>query len=113
MSQILVIQPIYPLPSSSINLPDDGKLPVTIQITLGCGCPTCPGGTWDASRFRVKAKLTSSSMHEEIFLAYSGRTSEFTGMVRTSHRGVHMIEFTAMDPETGLAGRVVINFRIK
>lgn len=112
MSQVLVIQPIHPLPYSSINLPDDGELAVIVHITLGCGCPTCAGGPWDASFFRVKARLSNNGMHEETSLAYSGRVSEFTGTAPIRQTGSHMLEFTAMDPETGLAGRVMVNFKI-
>lgn len=113
MSQVLVIQPIYPLPNGSVTLPENGELPVTVHITLGCGCPTCAGGPWDASLFRVRACLSSNSTQEETLLAYSGRISEFTGMVHAGQRGNYQIEFTAMDPETGLAGRVMVKFTVK
>ena len=115
MTQTLIIQPIYPLPGSTIILPENALLALTVQITLGCGCPTCAGGRWDASRFRVEARISveNSAMPEIITMNYSGRTSEFIGTVPVSKPGQYCTEIMASDPETGLAGRTHIKFTVK
>ena len=115
MTQTLIIQPIYPLPGSTIILPENALLALTVQITLGCGCPTCAGGRWDASRFRVEARISveNSAMPETLIMTYSGRTSEFIGTVPASKSGQYCAEITASDPETGLAGRTFLKFAIK
>jgi len=116
MSQILIIQPISPLPGSTISLPDRQSLDITVQITLGCGCPTCAGGRWDASRFRVKADIIKDQPQcpadNEIPFTYTGRTSEFSGTVNIEAPGNYTATITALDPETGISGRTTIHFRI-
>jgi hypothetical protein len=115
MTQTLIIQPIYPLPGSTLTVPKDGLLTLTVQITLGCGCPTCAGGRWDASRFRVEAKISleNFAMPETLIMTYSGRTSEFIGTAHIRKSGEYTIEITGQDPETGLAGRTFLKFIIK
>ena len=112
MNQTLIIQPISPLPGATITLPENSVITLTVQITLGCGCPTCAGGRWDASRFRVNAGTSTDnkSLQSEIPLTYSGRASEFRGNLPVTGSGNYTVEITASDPETGLAGRTFINF---
>ncbi len=117
MSQILTIQPIYPLPGSTISLPSSRSLNCTVQITLGCGCPTCHRGRWDASRFRVKASILNdrsplSPADDKIPFTYSGRISEFCGTFNIEAPGNYTVVITAQDPETGISGRTTMHFRI-
>ncbi len=117
MSQILIIQPIYPLPGSTISLSNHQPLHLTVQITLGCGCPTCAGGRWDASRFRVRTSIIEDQSplcptDDHIPLTYTGRTSEFCGTFDIEAPGSYTAVITALDPETGISGRTTIHFRI-
>ncbi len=112
MSQILVIQPLSPLPGATVVQPENSGIDLVVQITLGCGCPTCAGGRWDASRFRVEAQVVSDSASPALIIPmkYSGRASEFSCMIPAPGTGHYRVDVMASDPETGLAGRACINF---
>ncbi len=114
MSQTLIIQPVSPLPGSTVNQTGDSEILLVVQITLGCGCPTCAGGRWDASRFRVEARITSDPAKAPVSIPmkYSGRVSEFCCTVPVSKTGHYQVEVMASDPETGLAGRTHVNFSV-
>ncbi len=122
MSQILVIQPLSPLPGETVSVHEGAGIIITVQITLGCGCPTCAGGRWDASRFRVNARITpiGSMVNNndvpdpaETALAHNGSASEFSGRVMFPVRGKCGVEIAAFDPETGAAGRCTFEFVVK
>ncbi len=116
MSQRLIIQPLSPLSGETVFLEKGSELTLSVQITLGCGCPTCAGGRWDASRFRVNAHLEEVSKNgksHEIILHYSGRASEFEGSFPVNSFGKYRAEIAASDPETGSAGRCYMDFSVK
>ena len=106
----LSITPITPLPGARISKGKSGassaSIDVAVQITLSCGCPTCAGGRFDASRFQVSASIFAGpEAGEETRLSYTGRASEFAGTLSLPTSGRLKIHVKAYDPETGMAGR--------
>lgn len=76
--------------------------------------PTCAGGRWNPERFKLTARLISADQREMTTdLHFSGRASEFSGSVETAGSGSCSLLVYAQDPETGAAGRLNIQFRIK
>lgn len=56
---------------------------VRARVTMLCGCPTEPGGLWDASGYDIRAQwIRDGEVVEETALAYSGTRSEYTGTLR-------------------------------
>ncbi len=114
----LSICPVRPLPGEQIDMETvtgaDQLLDIVVQITLSCGCPTCAGGRFDASRFHVSASAClAKDGCREARLSYSGRASEFAGTIKLpGPKGRLTIEVRAYDPETGMAGRMSWPVRI-
>lgn len=108
----LAIQPISPQPGQKL-VSDKNKIPVSIQITLTCGMPTCAGGRWDPRRFQVIADcLSKEGLEGSSRLSFRGSASEFSGILKCGKPGTHTLVVEAMDPETGAAGRLQVKFRI-
>jgi hypothetical protein len=114
----LSICPVSPLPGEQVEIETGAGacqlLKIVVQITLSCGCPTCAGGRFDASRFRVDATVClARGGCREARLSYSGRASEFAGTIEVpGPRGRLTIEVRAYDPETGMAGRMSWDARL-
>ena len=112
MSVQLAIQPVAPQPGQKL-VADKDKIRVSVQITLTCGMPTCAGGRWDPRRFRVTAAcLSKEAAAGSSRLSFSGRASEFSGTLKCSRPGRHTLIVEALDPETGAAGRLHLEFMI-
>lgn len=53
---------------------------VRARLTMLCGCPTEPGGLWDADRIRIWAEYrTESGETRRVDLQFTGETSEYSG----------------------------------
>ncbi len=106
MSARLAIQPMSPQPGQKL-IAEKGHIAISVQITLGCGLPTCAGGRWDPRRFNVVAKLfTKDQPVQQSVLSYSGNVSEFSGQLICRSKGPYTIIVEAQDPETGAAGNL-------
>lgn len=58
------------------DAPWDGG--VTARVTMLCGCPTEPGGLWDAERFSVWAEFeTVEGEVHRVDLPFAGETSQY------------------------------------
>jgi len=90
----------------------DGALTVQARVTMLCGCPTEPGGLWDADRFTILARLVrGSEVVVEGELVFAGETSIYHGTLVAPRPGNYDLQVLAIDPEranTGLAVRKVV-----
>ena len=112
MSVQLAIQPVSPQPGQKL-VADKDKIRVSVQITLTCGMPTCAGGRWDPRRFRVTAAcLSKEAGAGRSRLLFRGRASEFSGTLKCARPGRHTLVVEALDPETGAAGRLYLEFMV-
>jgi hypothetical protein len=89
----------------------DGSLTVKARVTMLCGCPTEPGGLWDADRMRILARLIrGSEVVVERELDFAGETSIYQGTIVAPGPGSYNLQVLAIDPEranTGIAVRRV------
>lgn len=86
---------------------DRGPLAVRVRVTMLCGCPTEPGGMWDADGIEVFARLIADG--EEMArerLGFSGERSVFVGTLPDPGDGPAALEVIAADPERANFGMV-------
>ena len=73
---------------------------VRANVTLLCGCPTEPGGTWDASKIDIRARLIQGGRTvAEAPLAYAGTVSTYGGEIRAPAPGAYTLQVTASQAE--------------
>ena len=110
---ILSIQALNFLKGQKIKR-KDRIIELRFQITLSCGCPTCAGGRFDASRFDVDVKIISDD--GKIYKGkgiFTGNVSEFLAHVPVEFSGDANLEIYAVDKETGAAGRLFMPIKIE
>jgi len=87
-----------------------GELPVQARVTMLCGCPTEPGGLWDADRIEIMARLVRDGrVVAEAPLTYAGQTSTYRGTI-TSPGGAAVLQVIAVDvgrANTGMATKAL------
>ena len=82
-------------------------LTVTARVTMLCGCPTEPGGLWDADDYTIVARLLENGrVLRETPLRFSGTTSVYSGSLTPERSGSFELEVLAMDPAKGNFGVV-------
>lgn len=60
--------------------PEGATLPVRATVEMLCGCPTEPGGLWDADGFTITARLVADGRTlAETPLRYAGTRSHYEG----------------------------------
>lgn len=95
---------------------DIGDTQVTLQanVTMMCGCPITPGGTWAAERYEVAAILEHDGKKlREVPLSYAGTASQFAAEVKLETPGGYTATVYAHDPETGMTGLDRTTFAIE
>lgn len=91
----------------------DLKIAVRAKVTMLCGCPTEPGGRWDAEQMRIVARLLSDGKPvTEAELDFSGETSIYDGELRAPRPGSYELEVVAMDPATANFGRELRHIQV-
>lgn len=80
-------------------------LDVTAAVTLLCGCPTEPGGLWDADAIEVVARLLrDGEAVAEAPLRFTGEESTFGGPLTAPGPGAFTLQVLASDPARGNFG---------
>jgi len=86
---------------------------VRATVTMTCGCPTEPGGLWDANKIRVIARLVREGKIEtEVPMQYAGVQNTFKGDVPVASPGQIELQVLAMDPENANFGLTKQNLTI-
>jgi hypothetical protein len=68
-------------PSDTTIVPGT-KAGVRARVRMLCGCPTEPGGMWDARDYTIEAQLVrDGAVVSTSALEYAGTTSEYTGLL--------------------------------
>jgi hypothetical protein len=79
----------------------DAGLSVRAKVTLMCGCPLEPGGTWNAANYTVTARLMSGQAEvARSTLAFASKPSEFAGTLSGVPKGKYTLQVTAADRTT-------------
>lgn len=86
------------------------RVPVRARVTMLCGCPTEPGGRWDADRISVRAQwVVDGTVVSEAPLSFAGATSEYAATLEVpSATGPVALRVLATDPERANAGMVEV-----
>lgn len=101
-------------PSSDLTHTSGSDLPVKARVTMLCGCPTEPGGTWDSSDYTIEARLVQDGeVLQTAPLAYAGETSIYEGTISVpvveSEEGLSL-QVLAMDAARANFGMVERRF---
>lgn len=84
------------------------------KVTMTCGCPTEPGGLWNADQIRVGANiLRDGVVLEEIAFSYAGETSTYVGTASPLGPGSYTVEIIASDNATDNAGRTTTELTVQ
>jgi hypothetical protein len=82
-------------------------VPISIKVTMLCGCPTSPDGLWDSKYIEVLARITNDTgVIQEVALAFSGTTSVYEGSLSAPSEGDYTIDILALDDTHGNFGRL-------
>lgn len=84
------------------------EVPVRARVTMLCGCPTEPGGLWDADDYAITAQwVRDGRVLDEAPLAWAGTTSEYLGgLTAPATPGPVTLRILAVDPGKANAGMV-------
>lgn len=81
------------------------SIQVEAKVTLLCGCPTEPGGLWDANDITVEATLFDGEQTlGRTTLLYAGAVSTYSGVLTGLEAGRYRLEVVAMDASHGNFG---------
>ena len=90
------------LSPSEEDLAPGTDVTVRARVRMMCGCPTEPGGLWNANRYTIEAQLLrDGTVVAEAPLSFAGTTSEYEGTLSVPDAGATQLRVTARD-----AGRV-------
>lgn len=99
-----------PAAEASSNTP----VPIRAKVTMTCGCPTEPGGLWNADDITVTARiLRNGSAVAEIALPYAGQTSTYEGALAALEPGTYVVEVLASDTRASNFGRAVAELVVR
>lgn len=75
-------------------------VPVRARVQMMCGCPTEPGGLWDANRYTIQAQLLRDGrIVDEAPLSFAGTMNEYDGNLTVPDEGATKVRVTARDAE--------------
>ncbi len=100
-----------PATQASSNMP----VPIRAKVTMTCGCPTEPGGLWNADDITVTARIlrNGSAVVAEIALPYAGETSTYEGAFAALDPGTYVVEVLASDTRASNFGRAVAELIVR
>lgn len=86
-------------PTDASARPGDA-LTVRSRVRMLCGCPTEPGGMWDASTYTITAQLLrDGAVVATAPMAFAGTTSEYEATVTVPGAGATAVRVLAMDAD--------------
>lgn len=88
------------LSPSNLDVSPGETIGVRSRVRMLCGCPTEPGGMWDASRYDIRAQLVNGGgeVVSETELAFTGTTNEYEGELLVPQEASTIRVFAA-DPD--------------
>jgi len=99
-----VVDILDPAAASTLKLPNV-EMKLRANVVMMCGCPTSPGGMWDASRFQITASIRRDGKAlAELPLAFSGTTSQYELSLKPDTPGLYSVTVQAYDANTGNTG---------
>ncbi|MBT8337325.1 MAG: hypothetical protein KJO11_12030 [Gemmatimonadetes bacterium] len=103
-----------------VDAPASGRpghaLDLVARVTMLCGCPTEPGGMWDADRYSLEVALVQGErVVATAPLTWSGERSVYDGSVVVpdgTRPGDYALRIVAVDSERANAGMVLHPVRV-
>lgn len=100
--------------ATSLTAEASQPFPIRVKVTMTCGCPTEPGGLWNADHISVTARLLrDGSPVRELPLAYAGQTSTYEAEVPALEPGDYTVEVLASDPRAANFGRATSELLVR
>ena len=95
-----IVEVLAPADSAQTSVPGD-TLDVRARVRMACGCPTEPGGLWDADRYTITARLVQGGeVLREAPLSFSGEQSVYEGALPLPNGGgPYQLHVLAADAE--------------
>ena len=98
-----IVTPLAPLQDANVKA--GSPFEVRATVTMACGCPTEPGGLWDANKIHVVARLLrDGKVESEIPMTYAGVQNTFHADVPVTAPGPLELQVLAMDPASANFG---------
>ncbi len=86
------------------------EVSVRARVRMLCGCPTEPGGLWDANGYTIRAQLLrDGAVVAEAPLSFAGTSSEYTGTVSVPDAGATQLRVVAKDADRVNFGRATMS----
>jgi hypothetical protein len=91
-----------------LRLAPGESITVRARVTMLCGCPTEPGGFWDADRISIRAQwVVEGRVVAEVPLAFTGTRSEYSATLEAPREaGRATLRVLATDADRANAGMV-------
>jgi hypothetical protein len=97
-----IVTALTPLPDAQVKA--GAPFEVRATVTMACGCPTEPGGLWDANKIRVVARLLhGGKVESETPMTYAGVQNTFHADV-SPVAGATELQVLALDPASANFG---------
>jgi len=91
---------------SSLTADAGQVLALHAKVTMTCGCPTEPGGLWNADHIAVTARvLQNGAPVRDLTLKYAGQPSMYEAEVPALSAGTYAVQILASDPGAANFGR--------
>ena len=98
----LIVTALSPVADAQVKA--GSPFEVRATVTMACGCPTEPGGLWDANKFRVVARLLrDGKVESETPMTYAGVQNTFHAD-GAPVAGATELQVLALDPTGGNFG---------
>ena len=83
----------------------NGVVHLKVNVVMMCGCPTSPGGIWDADRYEILALIDRDGERlTTLPLGYTGTPSLYSVSFSPDEPGLYSVLVQAFDASTGNAG---------
>lgn len=96
-----IVEVLEPSSGATVRTTSSGDtVEIRARVRMMCGCPTRPGGLWDASRYDIRGQLLRDGVVvAEEPLDFTGTTSEFAGTLATPDGGATAVRVVATDAD--------------
>ena len=99
-------------PSDGAPVPAGREFEIRANVTMLCGCPTEPGGLWNADNIEIVAMIRrggegGGGVLATVPLVFAGQQNIYTTMATVDEPGRIEIQVLAMDPGKANFGRAV------
>jgi hypothetical protein len=87
---------------------------VTANVTMLCGCPTQPGGLWDAQDIRITARLMQGTrVVSEAPMSFTGESSTYSATLTAPTSGKAELQVIAVDAGKANTGMANMEVRVR